>query len=142
MNANSGVMSALLREGKGYIRQAGTLMVLVGCIYVFLIVRRFYLRLFDIWILFVGIMCFSFLLLGFQLLRWKKWAAIGGIICSFVDFAVFLYFDVFEPAMWGITLGVLLFEPVWVAVFIVFVAEIVIVLLLALNWSALAAREP
>jgi hypothetical protein len=137
----SRVMSSPIEEERKGVRYAGLFMIVVGFIYFVLVLRRFYLGLFDIWTLFTIVFCVSFILFGEKLLKGKVWAAVGGIAYSLFDFAVFLHFDVSEPLMHEVPFQVLFRESIWILVFIIFVLEIVVVVLIVRNWSEIRQKR-
>jgi hypothetical protein len=112
---------------------AGILMIMIGSLSVFFLLIHIYYGYLGIWTLHNVILSFAFVICGWQLLKKrKKWAATGGIFFSFIDSIIIFYFNIHPFFKAGIFF---LFDPFWILVLVMWTTEIMIIVLIALNWS-------
>ncbi|MBU7046948.1 MAG: hypothetical protein HXS54_10995 [Theionarchaea archaeon] len=123
-------MCAPLKErGEGW-KFAAYLLTLVGFLNAFFLFVRFYYRYFGEWAVYDMVLTLAFVICGWQLLKRKKWAGLGGILSSAIDFSVITYYNIYPFIIRG-----RYFDPFWSLIFIMWILEIVIIILIAKNWS-------
>jgi hypothetical protein len=124
------VMCAPLKErGEGW-KFAAYLLILVGFLNVFFVFVRFYYGLFDEWTVYDVVCALVFVLCGWQLLRGKKWAGLGGILFSIIDFSVVSYYIIYPFIILERYIN-----PFLILILIMWILEIVIIILIVKDYS-------